>query len=40
MRADILSTTMFINGPEGATLLREGEKAYLITSDGRELILG
>lgn len=40
MRADILSTAMFIKGPEGTTLLREGEKAYLITSDGREVILG
>lgn len=40
MRADMLSTSMFVKGIAGKTLLREGEKAYLIISDGRELTLG
>lgn len=39
MRADILSTSLFVKGLAGKTLLREGEKAYLITSDGGEVTL-
>lgn len=40
MRADMLSTALFIKGRAGRALLREGEKAYLITSDGGEVALG
>ncbi len=39
MRADILSTAIFVAGEKGRRFLREGEKAYLITSKGRKIVL-
>ncbi len=39
VRADILSTAVFVAGDKGKTFLRDGEKAYLITPNGREVVL-
>jgi FAD:protein FMN transferase len=39
MRADILSTAIFVAGADGKRFLKEGERAYLLTSDGREITL-
>jgi FAD:protein FMN transferase len=38
-RADILSTAIFVAGKNGRRFLKDGEKAYLITTNGREVIL-
>jgi FAD:protein FMN transferase len=38
-RADILSTAIFVTGEKGRRFLKNGEKAYAITSKGREFIL-
>ena len=39
VRADILSTAIFVAGEKGKRFLKDGERAYLITQDGREKIL-
>lgn len=36
-RADMLSTTLFVTGPEGKRLLRPDEHAYFITKDGKKI---
>ena len=39
VRADILSTALFVVGEKGRGFLKDGEKAYLIARDGSEKIL-
>jgi FAD:protein FMN transferase len=38
-RADLLSTALFVAGPQGKEFLRDGENAYFITQDGREIVV-
>jgi thiamine biosynthesis lipoprotein len=38
-RADLLSTALFVAGPRGKEFLRDGEKAYYITKDGKEIVV-
>jgi thiamine biosynthesis lipoprotein len=39
VRADVLSTALFVAGEKGRGFLRDSEKAYLIARDGSEKIL-
>ena len=39
VRADMLSTAIFVAGEKGKRFLKDGERAYLVTQDGREKIL-
>jgi FAD:protein FMN transferase len=39
VRADMLSTAIFVAGEKGKRFLKHGERAYLITEDGREKLL-
>jgi FAD:protein FMN transferase len=39
LRADMLSTALFVAGKDGGSLLQPGERAYLIARDGSEITL-
>lgn len=39
MRADMLSTALFVAGIRGGSFLKPGEKGYLITQRGKEVVL-
>lgn len=36
-RADLLSTALFVTGPRGKEFLHDGERAYFIAKDGKEI---